>query len=673
MNNSVKKALALAMVAAMALTGCGGSTPTSKPEDSKSENNAADKKEDSKEAAQDDKYQIKDLVITKNLTRELDTFNVLYAQSAENAENLTNLVDGLLESNVYGQLQPCIATEWGTEDEGVTWKFKLRDNVKWVDVNGNEKADCNAHDFATGLEWVLNFHKNSSANTSMPLEMIKGAKEYYEYTKTLSEEEAFALTAEDGSKFKEMVGMTTPDDYTVTYECLTKKPYFDTVSTYFCLYPMSAAMVEELGGPANVKSMNNENMWYNGCYTMTSYIQGNEKIYTKNPMYWDEDCHLFDTVTFKMTESGDIAYQLFQNGEVDETPLTESQLKIIYENENDKSHKYLTETIPAKHSYQFHFNFNKKNEDGTPDDNWNKAVANKAFRQSWYYGLNLEDSWKRSNAINPMKCENLFYTMPGICYTSDGTEYTELVREEMGFPKQDGKTNIRYNPEKAEELKKQAMEELSAQGVTFPIKISHFISGGNQIALDGANVLKQIFESCLGTDYVDFEIKTYISSLRQEVYNPHIHCYAQNGWGADYGDPQNFLGQEVYGYDNADYSAHYSFINEITEENEWNKDLLDTYKEYTRMVEEADKITDNMDDRYRAYAKAEAFMLDNALVIPNNYGLGWAITKINPHSKMNSIYGSVNDKMKNWETRADEPYTTEEMEAIVAAKNAAAK
>ena len=75
----------------------------------------------------------------------------------------------------------------------------------------------------------MNFHKNNSSNTSMPLEMIKGAKEYYEYTKTLSEEEAFALNAEEGSKFREMVGLETPDDYTVVYHCITQKPYFDTL------------------------------------------------------------------------------------------------------------------------------------------------------------------------------------------------------------------------------------------------------------------------------------------------------------------------------------------------------------------------------------------------------------------------------------------------------------
>lgn len=108
----------------------------------------------------------------------------------------------------------------------------------------------------------------------MPLEMIKGANEYYEYTKTLSKEEADALTAGEGSKFLEMVGIEIPDDHTVIYHCIDPKPYFDSVATYSCLFPISQAMVDELGGPDGVRAMNNETMWYNGPYLMTTYIQG---------------------------------------------------------------------------------------------------------------------------------------------------------------------------------------------------------------------------------------------------------------------------------------------------------------------------------------------------------------------------------------------------------------
>ena len=246
MRKTVTRAMALALAAMLVLSGCGGTSNGG----SGTEGESGDQ-----ESA---KNEIKDLVIPRQASRELETFNVLYAQRQEDNENLTSLVDGLLEVDQKGQLVPCIAEEWGTEDNGLTWTFKLREGVKWVDVNAQEKADCTAQDFATGLEWVLNFHKNDSSNISMPVEMIEGAQEYYDYTKTLSAEEAKALTAGEGSKFREMVGLETPDDYTVVYHCLAEKPYFDSLAAYVALYPLSQAMVDELGGPDGVKSMNNE-------------------------------------------------------------------------------------------------------------------------------------------------------------------------------------------------------------------------------------------------------------------------------------------------------------------------------------------------------------------------------------------------------------------------------
>ena len=662
MKKTLSRLLAVALTASLVLSGCGGTGANSGTEEKKeneTQQPAADKKEENKEAAASSGEEIKDLFISKLATRELQTFNILYTQMASDFENLCNLTDPLLELDSYGKLAPCVAKEWGTEDGGLTWTFKLRDNVKWVDVNGNEKADCIAQDFLTGLEWVLNFHKNDSSNTSMPIEMIKGAKEYYEYTKTLSKEEADALTAGEGSKFREMVAAEAKDDYTLVYTCMEPKPYFDTVATYSCMYPMSQSMVDELGGPDAVKAMNNENMWYNGCYTMTSYVQNNEKVFTKNPLYWDTECKLFDTVNVRLVESNDIAFQLYQSGELDEVLLTESNLKTISSNENNEYYNYLVEKPADKYSYQIHFNFDKYNEDGTKDDNWNTAIANEAFRLSWYYGLNLSEYYKRFNTINPMSCENECFTMKGLVYTSDGTDYTELVKKELGLPEMDGEKMVRLDADKAAEYKKQAMEELSAIGVTFPVMVDYYIAGSNQIALDSANVLKQCFTNSLGDDYIVLNIKTYIKSNRQEVFIPHLHSVALNGWGADYGDPQNYLGQEVYGNDNAYYSANYSYINELTEETPENKALLDTYKEYTKMVEAADAIVDDMDARYAAYAKAEAYLLDHALVIPQNYSVGWVLSKVDNDSKAFAMYGCANDKMKNWDTKAD-GYTSEE-------------
>ena len=652
MKKTVSKLLALAMAASLVLSGCGGSGNSGNSE----ETTGASGSEESTSASSEN--EIKDLVIPRLASRELETFNILYTQRAEDGENLTSLVDGLLESNPKGELVPCIAEEWGTEDGGLTWTFKLREGVKWVDVNGQEKADCVAQDFATGLEWVLNFYKNDSSNTAMPIEMIKGAKEYYEYTKTLSEEEAKALTAGEGSKFREMVGLETPDDYTVIYHCITEKPYFDSLASYVALYPMAQGMVDELGGADAVRSMNNETMWYNGCYTMTSYIQGNEKIFTKNPMYWDTEAKLFDTVTVKMVESNDVAFQLYQTGDVDYVQLGEAQVNTIAKDANNEFHDYLVPDVPSHFSYQMQFNYNKNKEDGTPDTNWNTAIANEAFRLSWYYGIDFTNYWKRVNAINPMSCENNFYTMKGLVYTSDGTDYTDLVRKEMGMTDENGTTPIRLDAEKAEQYKQQAIEELTAQGVTFPVEADFYISASSQTALDSANVLAQVFSDCLGDDYVKLNIKTYIQSSRNEVSVPHLHSFMINGWGADYGDPQNYLGQMTYGEDNAYYSDQYSYINEV-EETEATKALLDTYKEFTKMVDEANAITEDLDARYAAYAKAEAYMLQHAIVLPCYYQIGWCLSRVDNDTKMQPMFGSVGDKMKNWGSNAD-GYTSEE-------------
>ena len=651
----VTAAAVAAMMAMASLSGCGVMSSASKEVTTQSTT-----------STQQDSKEIHDLVLAHLASTEISTFNLLNSQTRADIQYLTNMLDGMVEADSYGNIVPGIATDWTTEDGGKTWTFHLRDNVTWVDVNGNEKAKLTADDFMTGMEWVLNFYKNDSANVSMPSEMIQGAKEYYEYTKTLTEEQAYQLTAGDGSKFREMVGIETPDDYTLVYHCTAAKPYFDTVMAYICMYPMAQGMVDELG-VEGVQGMNNENMWYNGCYLMTSYVQGNEKLFVPNPAYWDSDCKRFDSITVNMVESNDVAYQLYQSGETDYVELSESNIKTISSDENNPYHDKMVEWKKTFSSIQMKFNYDKRNEDGSDDNNWNRAVANENFRKAWYYGLDFTDYFSRYNAINPMSCENNTYTMNGLCYTSDGTDYTELVKKELGLAEENGETPARLDCTKAEEYKQKAIEELTAQGVTFPVEVDYYISGSNQTALDTATVLKQVFADSLGEDFVTLNIGTYVSSVRKEVYEPQLQSIAITGWIPDYGDPQNYMSQETYGNDNAYYTVLVSNANDL-EDNEQNKAVLGLYKEFTALVEAADAISEK-DARYAAYAKAEAFLLDHAMNIPVYHDIGWVLTKINPYSKMNAVYGIQNWKIKNWETNAN-GYTSEEMKALEEAYNA---
>lgn len=639
------RVLAFGMAAALALTACGGGGTSDN--NSAGGNEGGDSSEGGSSASAEE---IKDLYTFETSNREMENVFILNTELAADLNVLCNTNEGLLETNNKGQLIPGIAEKWGTDDGGLTWTFNLRQGVKWVDQQGNEKGEVTSADFVTSLEWVMNFHKNSATNTSMPTTMIKGAGDYYKYTQGLSQEEAYAL---DTSKFLEMVGIETPDDYTVIYHCAQNAPYFDTVCTSACLYPLAQGFVDEVGVD-KVLETGIEGLWYNGPYTLTEYIQGNSKTLTKNPLYWDTDCKLFDTVTIKIVEDLTVGYQLYETGELDHIDLSEANLRTIYDDEDNQFHNYLSEKLPRKYSYQMHFNYDKRLADGTPDENWNKAVANEAFRQAWYYGLDLTKYWARTNFIYPTHCENNAYTMKGLLYFSDGTEYTSKVEELLGLPESDGTTPRRYDADKAAEYKKQAMEELSAQGVTFPVTIDYFIISGAQAALDTANVLKQIFAECLGDDFVKLEIGTYTSSQNKEVVQPRLQSFVTNGWGADYGDIQNYLGQETIGEDTAYYAKNYSNINDATDET-----LRATYQEFTDLVNKADAITDNLDDRYNAYAEAEAYMLQHALTIPAQLEVSWQLTHVNDYSRSNAMFGIQNYMYKNWETSVD-AYTTEQ-------------
>ncbi len=602
--------------------------------------------------------EIKDLRAYETIAREMETWCYHYSQAAVDLNVLSNFYDHLLTNDANGALVPCVAKEWSSPDGGQTWIFKLNEGVTWVDYQGNYKADCTAQDWVTGLEWVLNYGKNQAANTSMPIEMIKGAGDYYAYTKELGEEEAKKLGTE---KFLEMVGLEAPDDYTLIYHCVDKLSYFPSVACYNCLAPLSAKLIEEIGVDGYFGA-DYTTMWYNGPYTCSEYIYQNEKVLSKNEAYWNKDnVKLFDTVTIKMVESADVAFQWFSAGDLDYIDLNQANLSTIYNNEGNEFHGNLVEARPTKYSYQMHFCWDKKNEDGSADTNWNTAIANENFRLALYYGLDITDYLARTNFIHPLSCQNYCYTANAVSVNSEGKDYTQMVRDELGL-QYDSEKFVRADAAKAAEYKAKAIEELTAAGVELPVKMTHYIMGSNQTAKDSADTLAQIISDCLGDDLVVLEIRTYVSKLNTEVRDPQLASIYINGWGADFADPVNFLGQETYGDDNAYYSKAYSKINNATD-----KKLIATYKEFTDMVNTAKAITDDLDARYAAFAKAEAFWIQHALTIPWSYEVTWKVTSINEYSKIYTAYGNQSERYVNWETNSD-LYTTEDYEAFKAGK-----
>ena len=616
---------------------------------------------------------LKEFISFESGNRELESWNILYTQRAEDANVITNLWDGLLSFDCYGKVVPAIASSWEHNDDSTVWTFHLRDDVDWVDANGEVKDHLTSKDFLVGFEWVMNAYKNEANNTSMPNDTVVGAADYYEQTKAAGDAAA-DMTYED--MLAAGIGIEAPDDYTLVFTCKDPCPYFDTVAAYNSFYPVAPALLDELG-IEGFRGCDNTTMWYNGPYVVEEYIQGNTKSYIPNPSYYDAaNVSRFERLTITMISDGTISLQLYENRELDEVDLGESSIATIQADPSNEYNQQMCEKRPKKFSYCFIFNYDKRKTDGTADENWNKAIANKAFRQCFSKGLELSKFFSRYNPINPLKCENDFFTMSGLCYTTDGTDYTSLVAKELGLDgeKYDGKTmkRLRANNGDITDLKKQAMDELSAIGVTFPVHCSYYILAGSTTALDSATVLKQCFTDSFGDDFIVLDIETFVSSTMKEVVAPKLQSFVHMGWGADFGDPINFLTQIIVHDDNAYYSCNMTNIAGIAENGaaDYQKDLVAAYEQFTDLVNEGRVIVNDTDARYAAFAKAEAYFLEENLIFPTVYDVTWCLTHANEYSKINAMYGPCNYKAVNWET-SEEAYTTEQYEEFAAAFDAA--
>ena len=213
----------------------------------------------------------------------------------------------------------------------------------------------------------------------------------------------------------------------------------------------------------------------------------------------------------------------------------------------------------------------------------------------------------------------------------------------------------RYDAGKGRQYLEQARTDLAEAGVTFPIQIYYHIKAGDQTAQDQATVLKNIFEN-LAEDYIQINIKTYITNVTSEVRSPALASFEISGWGADYRDPENFLNQLVTGNDSAIYTSLLTKANTITD-----PETKEIFAQFSQMVAQANAIVDDLDARYEAQAQAEAFYYEHALMIPCRGVSVWSMTKENTYSHPGGsrIY-------RNWET-SSEPYTAEQYEQLKAA------
>lgn len=618
--------LCLSMALSTALTGCGGSdsnqnTGSQTNGEAQSDTGSQTDAGDQANAAEN----TGSAVYTRLYSSESSTLNYLVTSTIEEQRVGANCIDTLVEYDSDGQLKEGLATEWNYDEGQMTWTFTLRE-AKWVDNTGAEVADVTAQDFVDALKYELT-PEYESANAQNLFGIIAGAQEYYngQVYNGGADEDGVTWPAIDFSE----VGVKAVDEHTLTYTLAKEVPYFISSLAYVVYMPAYGPLLEELGKEYGTAA---DKMYYNGAFYLAEFSPQERQVYKKNPSNYDAANVFIDEIQrIYNAEADTLGPEMVKRGEVDWAEISADLLDDWLGNEDTKN-LVSRERPSTSYSYFYCFNFDPQFDAEYEPDNWRIAVNNENFRKALFAGL---DKTKEVAVLEPNAPQD--YVLSTItpfdfAYNADGADYTTV-----GAMASMGDT---FDETKALEYKEAAMSELSAAGVTFPVKVLMPYNPSVVNWDKECQVVEQQMEALLGTDFIDIIIEAgptdnFLTEIRRSGQYAFMKC----GWGADYADPETWTDPFYQSKGEAGYDPGYKYAfiaNAITE----GTDTAPVIQEYFDKVEAAKAITIDTNARFEAFAEAEAVLIDHALVIPFSITVSpYIATKLNEFDAQYAPFG----------------------------------
>ena len=570
--------------------------------------------------------------------RQPATLNYLICSADPDLYHGTHCVDTLVEYDSRGKIREGLATSWEWDADTLTWTFHLRDE-NWVDYTGAVLGPVTAQDFVDALAYLLN-PDYASGTASLVTPYVAGAEDYYNYcvwrnnanngtvaedgtTYTIDAAGTVTLTAADGSTTTcpavdfSSVGVAAVDEHTLTYTLNYDFPGFLSLLNYAPFEPAYGPMLAELGDQFCTSA---ETACNCGAFYLAEYTPLESWVMKKNPENYDKDSIYIDTVRYIYNQEALISGpEMVRRGEIDQATIssdildswladdTTKDMVSMDRPETGKSYFYFFNFLPYAHSFS---NWNTTGVDAQyQPDNWAKAVNSTNFRKAFLYAINPAVTLA---VTAPEGYENYklhTITPPSFCADSKGVDYTECGAL--------AKVTDHFNEATAKQYRDAAVQELTAAGATFPIKVQYPY---NPAVVDWdkqCQVFKQQVEGVLndGFDFVDIIITqgpsdNFLNAVRRAGAYEFMSYY----WGADYSDPET----EVYPFyqEPGDRGTCYAFLRTGVEDGIITGETADYVMTYMDMVEKAKAITADLDARYAAFADAEAYLIENALVIP---------------------------------------------------------
>ena len=546
-----------------------------------------------------------------------DNLNYLTTNKAATANITSNVIDGLLENDRYGNFVPSMAEDWSVSKDGLTYTYTLRKDAKWYTSEGEEYAEVKAQDFVTGLKYAAD---KKSDGLYLVQESIKGLDAYVKGEIT------------DFSQ----VGIKALDDYTVQYTLNKPESFWNSKTTMGVLAPVNEEFLNSKGDDF-AKGTDSSSILYNGPFLLKSIVAKSSVEFAKNPNYWDKDNVHIDKVKLSFWDGQDTnkPTEAFKDGSFTMARLfptsasyteTEKAFKdnIVYTQQDSTT--YLVGTNIDRQSYKYTSKTTDEEKTSTK-----KALLNKDFRQALAFGFDRTAYASQVNGASGATklLRNLF--VPPTFVQADGKNFGEMVKDKL-VTYGDEWSNVNlddaqdglYNPDKAKAELAKAKTALQAEGVKFPIHLDMPVDQTNTTKVQRVQSFKQSVEENLGSDNVVVDIQQL---QKDDVLN--ITYFAETaagedwdisdnvGWSPDFADPSTYLdiikpsvGENTKTYLGFDSGTNNAAAKQVGLE------------DYEKMVVEAGEETTDVSKRYEKYAAAQAWLTDSALLIPTTSQTG---------------------------------------------------
>lgn len=201
---------------------------------------------------------------------------------------------------------PALATEWKVSADGLTWTYKLRDDIQWVrrePTSGEIEAagPVTAQDVVYGVLRTLD--PNTASDYAYVLYVIQGAEEF---NTARPDDENF-------DQIKEGVGVKALDDKTVQFTLKAPAAYFPSITAMWVTFPQPQATIEKYGTNWTEAGL----IVTSGPYTLREWRHGAALMLEKNPLWINAGDVQIELLGGPIVESASTAMAMYEHNDID--------------------------------------------------------------------------------------------------------------------------------------------------------------------------------------------------------------------------------------------------------------------------------------------------------------------------------------------------------------------